>query len=602
MVGSGDKSKAHARLPHMPALDGLRGLAVAGVLLFHANGALAGGYLGVDLFFVLSGYLITSLLLAEHQATGRIVLTAFWVRRARRLFPALLALMPAIAVYMRWFARPEELRSIRFDALATLGYVANWRAIFSGKSYWDLFASPSPLEHAWSLAIEEQFYILWPLIVLPVLGRRSPRTLLTVTLVLTALSMGAMVLLFDPAASSRAYLGTDARAAAILAGAAFAILLRPDTSFSSTSVRRLDLLGGAALVLLGLAWWKLEGDNPLLYRGGFWGTELCALALIACAVAGKRSVIARLLSLQPLPLLGMVSYGAYLWHWPVYLVITPDRVPLPPLAFHALRLGVTFAITAASYRFLEQPIRKRGVPFRRPWLVVPAAVALTVALMLAVTPSSSRTARSGPIGLPLAPSAPDAWRLLVVGDSTANTLGWSIRGLRSPNISVELGGEDGFCLQNDGPKWATWSTLVKDAQPNATVVVLSGAFLYGMTADDSWRNACNPAWNAAFEKGLMERLRDLKSTKSTLWMATVPYPLGPYDNAKFRARVDCINPLVRNVVSAIGGIRVLDLAEIQCPKGECLRTFEGHSIRPDGVHYDLEGAKAIARAAVKVLQ
>ena len=124
----------------------------------------------------------------------------------------------------------------------------------------------------------------------------------------------------------------------------------------------------------------------------------------------------------------------------------------------------------------------------------------------------------------------------------------------------------------------------------------------GLTADGAWRNACHPAWNAAFERALTERLQDLKSTHGTLWAATVPYPLGSYDNAKFRPRVDCINPLVRKVVSAVGGIRVLDLAEIQCPKGECLRTFEGHSIRPDGVHYDLEGAKAIARAAVEQLQ
>ncbi|HEY1533463.1 MAG TPA: acyltransferase, partial [Polyangiaceae bacterium] len=141
-------SRTHQpRMRHVPALDGLRGIALLGVLLFHANGALPGGYLGVDLFFVLSGYLITSLLLAEHAQTGRIALSAFWVRRARRLFPALLSLMPAIAVYGRYFARPDELRSLRAQALATLGYVANWQTIFEHKSYWQLFSSPSPLEH-----------------------------------------------------------------------------------------------------------------------------------------------------------------------------------------------------------------------------------------------------------------------------------------------------------------------------------------------------------------------------------------------------------------------------------------------------------------------
>src|SRR5262249_46993653 len=149
-------------IQHLPALDGLRGAAVIGVLFFHDD-RLRGGYLGVDLFFVLSGFLITSLLVAEQRAAGRIDLRAFWVRRARRLFPAVLALMPAVALYAALLAAPSELATIRADALATLGYAANWRSIFAGKSYWDLFNAPSPLEHTWSLAIEEQFYVAWPL-------------------------------------------------------------------------------------------------------------------------------------------------------------------------------------------------------------------------------------------------------------------------------------------------------------------------------------------------------------------------------------------------------------------------------------------------------
>src|SRR5450432_4160027 len=179
-------------MPHVPALDGLRGIALLGVLFFHANGALPGGYLGVDLFFVLSGFLITSLLLAEHRETGRIALSAFWVRRARRLFPALLSLMPAVALYGRYFAKADELKVLRSQALATLAYVANWHAIFEHRSYWQLFAAPSPLEHTWSLSIEEQFYLVWPLLVVLLLRRGTSRSLLVVSLVLGALSMCAM--------------------------------------------------------------------------------------------------------------------------------------------------------------------------------------------------------------------------------------------------------------------------------------------------------------------------------------------------------------------------------------------------------------------------
>src|SRR6267154_666947 len=159
-----EEPRQHARLTHQPALDGLRGLAVAGVLLFH-GGHLAGGFLGVDAFFVLSGFLITSLLLAEAHARGRIALGAFWMRRARRLRPALVCVLAAVAVYARLLAKPDELSTIRGDALATIGYFANWRAIFTSHDYWSLFRSPSPLNHTWSLAIEEQFYVVWPLLV-----------------------------------------------------------------------------------------------------------------------------------------------------------------------------------------------------------------------------------------------------------------------------------------------------------------------------------------------------------------------------------------------------------------------------------------------------
>ena len=151
-------SDARPRLTHQPALDGLRGLAVAGVLLFH-GGHLSGGFLGVDAFFVLSGFLITSLLLAEARDRGGIALGAFWMRRARRLLPALTCVLLAVAVYAVLLAKPDELATIRGDALATIGYFANWRAIFTSRDYWSLFRQPSPLDHTWSLAIEEQFYL-----------------------------------------------------------------------------------------------------------------------------------------------------------------------------------------------------------------------------------------------------------------------------------------------------------------------------------------------------------------------------------------------------------------------------------------------------------
>jgi len=183
------------RIGYQPALDGLRGVAVAGVIAFHL-GHLSGGFLGVDLFFTLSGYLITRLLLVERAAKGGVDLKRFWTRRARRLLPALYALLVATAVYAAWFARPDELEGIRGGGLSALVYVANWWAIVTGDGYWDLFTTPSPLEHLWSLSIEEQFYVVWPVAVVLLLGAAlKVRRLLVVSVVAAVASTALMALM-----------------------------------------------------------------------------------------------------------------------------------------------------------------------------------------------------------------------------------------------------------------------------------------------------------------------------------------------------------------------------------------------------------------------
>jgi peptidoglycan/LPS O-acetylase OafA/YrhL len=605
----------HRRLEHVPALDGLRGLALLGVLFFHANGMLPGGYLGVDLFFVLSGYLITSLLVAERASTGHIALTAFWIRRARRLFPALLSLMPAIALYCRYVAKPGELAGLRSEALATLGYVANWRAIFAHKSYWELFTSPSPLEHTWSLAIEEQFYVVWPLVVMAATwkatGQGARRAVLGVSLVLGACSVAAMLLLFDPDPSklSRVYLGTDTRAASILAGAAFATLLPPGTALAARTVRALDVLGALAALGLGVAWCTLRGDEPFLYRGGFWLTELAGLALIACAVAGRASLVGRVLSLRPLTLVGTISYGLYLWHWPVDVVLTKERLHLHGVALVLAQLVVTFAIATVSYQVLERPIRRHGVPFGRPVVIVPAAVALAVLLVVRATYARPTAAPAMPM-LPPPPGAgstePVRFQIMLLGDSTANSLGWGLRGVQRPGVAVELRGQDGCTMLADMCGGERWSADVAELHPDATLVYLGGAFLHGLTIDNRWRKACHPGWDAKFEKYLTQRLGELQAAHGKghgkVWAVTIPYPLGPYDSADFRAEVDCINASTRKAAAAVDGVKVLELGEQFCPKGVCIREHAGYEIRPDGVHYRIEGVAALATWALDELQ
>jgi peptidoglycan/LPS O-acetylase OafA/YrhL len=583
---------------HVPALDGLRGLALLGVLLFHANGTLPGGYLGVDLFFVLSGFLITSLLLAEHGQTGHIALSAFWVRRARRLFPALLSLMPAIAIYGRFFARPEELHSLRAQALATLGYVANWQTIFEHKSYWQLFSSPSPLEHTWSLSIEEQFYVLWPLLVTVVLRRYTSRTLLVVSLVLGALSMAAMFLLFNPENTTRAYLGTDTRMAGILAGAALATVISPNQSFGARTTRALDVLGALALVGLGVAWCKLSGTSAFLYRGGFWLTELGALLLIACAIAGDKSLVARALSLPPFRLLGAISYGVYLWHWPINVCLSPERVHMHGFALHVLRFSLTFAIAIASYRFLEQPIRRHGVPFNRPLFIVPAAVALSVFLVVRATYArpAQRSLQAALAQIPLFPAEAVSFRVMVFGDSTANSLGWGLRSLREKGLDVQLMGKDGCTMLADLCEGPHWVEHVREYHPNVSVVYLAGAFLHGFSVKGKWHTACRPDWDQKFERVLSLRLRELEGEAGLVFTSTIPYPVGRYDSQEFREEVDCINASIRKTVNAVPGVQLLDLCARLCPGGICEQDVGGgEPVRPDGVHFSIDSAQSLAR-------
>jgi len=568
------------------------------VLLFHSNGLLKGGYLGVDLFFVLSGFLITRLLLAEQGATGTIDLRAFWVRRARRLFPALLALMPAIGLFAHFVARSDELAALRSDALATLAYVANWRAVLSHKSYWELFRSPSPLEHTWSLSIEEQFYVVWPVVVGLVLRFRGARALFGVVVGLGALSVLAMLVLFDPERTTRVYYGTDTRAAALLGGAALAIVAARGTVGSRVALRWLELGGALSLAGLGYAWWTIDGRDSFLYRGGFWLTEGLALVLIACATLHARSLVTRALAFGPLRALGAVSYGAYLWHWPLYLFVTTERCHIHGVALHAVRLLLTFGIAALSYHFVEQPMRRNGMPTRRALGAVPVATALAFASVVLGTwgKPSSLLART-PAAHATTTPVPTRFRVRLLGDSTANSLGWMLRNAAAPDTEVQLRAKDGLNLIDaDDIHWPR-----EDANLDATVISLGGAFLYGIHVRGQWTEACHPKWDALFETGLDRHMQEIAGSKASVWITTVPYPLGSYDNAGRRHAVDCINASIRKITARYPKTRILDLLGMLCPNGECEREHAGLALRLDGVHWNIAAAGKLARRVLAVI-
>ncbi len=375
---------------HVPALDGLRAIAVAGVLVFHAGaGWMGGGFLGVDLFFVLSGWLITGLLLHEVRTSGTLDLVAFWGRRVRRLIPAVLLVLVAIVVWWSATAPPAERLSVLRDAPSALLYAANWHQIAANAGYWASFDAPSPLAHLWSLAIEEQFYLAWP-VMLALVARRHGRERLVLGVCLAG-AAGAVALswLVSNGEITRAYMGTDTRAASLLLGGAFA------TAPMRRAARAVcHWIGGtvdppllAIGVVLAAMWTRVNGgDARWLFRGGLLLHALLAAVAIALLAAAPASRAARGLSWAPLRWIGLRSYSLYLWHWPVFVWFSAERTGLGGPVTTAIRFALTFALADASYRLVENPIRTRAA-WARGWrgaVSLSGAMAVVTSLVVVI--------------------------------------------------------------------------------------------------------------------------------------------------------------------------------------------------------------------------
>lgn len=453
------------RLGYMPGVDGLRALAVTAVLVYHLGAAwFPGGYLGVDVFFVISGFLITSLLLAEHRAKGRIDLRRFWLRRARRLLPAVL-LMLAVVLAVMLVLHPSEVSRMRGEVLAALGYVINWYFIFADVPYFEQFGRPSVLLHLWSLAIEEQFYLLWPpLLAAGLLIFRCRGLLMAVGLLAAGSTALAWVLWRPFEDPSRIYYGTDTRAVALLVGVGLALVpaaVRRAPPGARAGRLGREALGAACLGGVLVAMLTLGDLDERLYRGGFLLVALATAGLIA-VVASPASLLGRLFATRPLVWLGLRSYAIYLWHWPVIMLTRPNvDVPFdgPPLV--ALRITLTLAAAALSYRFVEVPFRRHGIAgvraamhrldvrFGRPARLATAssaalalaALVVAVAAMPASPPSAPglAVASAGQPERPLDGAAPtaDARPVLFVGDSVMLGAAPELRRAFGPHAIVD---------------------------------------------------------------------------------------------------------------------------------------------------------------------
>jgi peptidoglycan/LPS O-acetylase OafA/YrhL len=499
-----------SRRAHWPQLDGVRAVAIAGVVAYHL-GYLPGGWIGVDVFFVLSGYLITSILLS---APGPV--SAFWGRRARRLLPAVVLLLLVVSMYA-WAGGPGLVPAqLRDPALATVFYVANWQQIVSGHSYFAQFTSPSVLQHTWSLAIEEQYYLVWPLL-LGLMVRRLGRRLVPATVSLAAASAIWMGVAAHIYGINRAYLGTDTRAWELLLGGALAMTFPSGRPATRPRAWGLAATAGFAAVVAGAL--TAGGLPGWIWDGGLVGISAGAGLIIVGSLRAPSSLTARVLAWGRMQWLGTVSYSLYLWHWPTIVLMTPSTTGLSGLSLLVARLAAMLAASCASFYAVESPLRRfdwaglaRRLRIRVPALAT-GAVLLTSVLIVESTvgpPAASSAAVSLPSPVASAP------RLLnLTGPYRVWLFGDSVMADASPGVQAALQatGDVKVVINSAFPGWG----LVRDKQwpfdAEASIHQFHPQIAIGTWSWDDTEAAVSPALYLARLESAMRTLLDSEGVK-----------------------------------------------------------------------------------------
>lgn len=365
MTREHDLVRKQYKTRYMPGLDGLRAIAVLAVIIYHLNPQmLSGGFLGVDTFFVISGFLITSLLIHEYNETGRIDLKNFWIRRFKRLIPAVVFLLMVLVSYMSVF-HLERLMAIKSDVIAALVYMSNWWFIIEDVSYFEALEA-HPLKHLWSLAIEEQFYIIWPLVLLLmlVLVKRMGRIWL-ITFILSVVSLIAMVVISEPLGdNSRVYFGTDTRAHSLLIGVMLAYIFPPfrlKTQIDRTSSAVLNSIGVISLGVLIYMFTFVSASHYWIYAGGLYLIAAITTLLIAASVHPTTFFATKFLGNPLFVWIGKRSYSLYLWHYPIIVLSNTYFIQgQVPIYMVIIQIILTLVMAEISYRFIEQPFRREG--------------------------------------------------------------------------------------------------------------------------------------------------------------------------------------------------------------------------------------------------
>ena len=621
-------------------MDGIRAVAVGLVLAEHGGiPGVSGGFLGVDVFFVLSGFLITSLLLDEHRNRGRIALAGFWIRRARRLLPALIVMVLAV-VAARTLFPPEATASLRDDAVAAFFWVANWAFVAQRTDYFSQGTPPSPLQHTWSLGVEEQYYLFWPLLVIAVVAVIGARARWAVFALATAGGVGsaaAAIVLASDAGVNRVYFGTDTRVQALLVGAAAAALLVRDWSVltaGGTLIRtrwRRWVAGG--LSVLGLAMLAAlahyaTGSAREFRAGLLIVVALAAVLVVAPVALDQGGPVARAMAWRPLVWLGAISYGVYLWHWPIFLALNGERTGWSGWRLFAVRCAATVAVAAASWWLLEQPIR-RWRPVIVPMLPLAGATAATAAAVtMLVLPVGARPA-DVPVGpdvdsaalvspeVPVELKQPSGQRLpgtrtvAVFGDSVAWTMmrylpptqGLSFANYTTIGCGIARGGPYRYVGEtlNQKPEcdaWPSrWSQRINHDRPDVVLLMVGRWEIVDRVNEGDWTHIGDDTYDAYLRGELQRALDILTSTGARVVVTTEPYnrrgerPDGSLYPEDQPARADRWNALLRSVIGKRPDVTVLDLNKKLCPNGYYTSKVDGIKMRIDGVHPTPEAVK-----------
>jgi len=637
---------------------------------------LPAGFLGVDTFFVLSGFLITTLLLGEWRRQATILLRRFWARRARRLLPALLLMLLFVAAYAAFVVPPGTYPGLRLDALSTLFYVANWHFILIGSNYFVQTGPVSLVTHTWSLAIEEQFYLVWPLVVLGVLHvTRSLRVLLVVCVAGALASAGEMALLYHPGMNlTRLYYGTDTHAQSLLVGATLAVVLamvaarrrlrgtvpmaRPGSPLAggdpawtaSRSMPRILLVvgGGAGFVASAVLWWRVSYESSFLWRGGFLVATVSTAAVLACVVCVQRSWLAAGLSVSPLRYLGRISYGMYLWHFPLFQWIDGQRTHLTGYGLFGVRCVATVGVATVSFYLVERPIRQ-GAFFRqwRAWVATPVAVVGVIVALIAATTLPAVAAvgpAAPPPGSPLYQGPPV--KVLMIGDSTALTLGVGLsEDAKAYDVDesdqailgcgVTVGAEYdtkgtvmpvaqpcnskppppgtpllettppllGEAARPDAERWTAWyKGWIAKFDPNVVMVLAGRWEVVTRTYDGHWTNILHPSFAAYVKHQLDVTVGFAGARGARVVLLTAPcfdtgeQPDGQLWPTSDPRRVAVYNQLVQEVAAEHpGAVSVVHLHALVCPGGQYQEFQDGVQVRDsDGIHFTITGGRYLA--------